>query len=118
MNLVAKAVVISLLASTLFTTVNAEAKGKKHATKKAEKTEVQESYCSIKDDDHEIVYICEDHPYLPKEDAGEGCVGKVSRKDGDEWSMSWDVVCGKWHHIGHVSYKGTGKADGSPLWSK
>lgn len=116
MNLAA---IITLSAITLSLTSVVEAKGNPHATKsKADKTEEQVSYCSIKDDDHTIVYICEDHPYLPVEDAGEGCVGKVSRKDGDEWSMSWDVVCGTRHHKGHVNYKGTGKADGSPLWSK
>jgi hypothetical protein len=120
MNLAAKITLFVVALSALTTNV-AEAKGKHHA-KKAEVSQEKESYCSIEDDGHTIFYVCEDHPWLPKETAADSdCAGKVSRgetRDGT-WKMTWDVVCKDgWNHKGHIDGKGVGKADGSPLWSK
>lgn len=118
MNLAA---IITLSAITLSLTTTVEARGKKHATHKVVESTEQVEYCSSKDDEHTIVYVCSEAPWLPKETAQESdCAGKVSRgedKDGN-WKLSWDVVCADGHHKGSVSAKGTGKADASKLWVK
>lgn len=118
MNLGAKSILVIAILSTLSTTV--QAKGKHHA-KKEVKAEEAVRYCSSKDDDHTIVYVCSEAPWLPKETAAESdCAGKVTRGEDKEgnWKMSWDVVCSDGHHKGSVSAKGVGKADASKLWVK
>jgi len=109
---------IAVIAASIITiTASADAKGKKpHAAEKAEVAHVE--YCSSEDDDHLIVYVCSEKPYLPEEGPGKDCAGSVTRKDGDKWSMSWDVVCKGEHHKGSISYKGSGKSDGKKLWVK
>lgn len=70
--------------------------------------------CFRKLDGHKIGYLCEDKPFVPAGKALKRCTGNLTRTYGKDWSVSWDLTCGPWHHIGSINASG-GKADGSPI---